>query len=346
MAERLILHIGAMKSGTSYIQNVLAANRPALAAQGYLFAGQTWGQQVRAVQDLAEHGGEGQQPLASNGPWNRLVREINAHEGTAIISMEFLGTRARRKITQLLETFPDTRVDVILTVRDLARSIPAMWQESVQNYGTETWPGFVEAVREGDRKTSRAAHWFWKHQGIGNMARRWSQLAGKDHFWLITVPPAGQPSSLLWERFKETAGIDASDFELEVRRNPSVGAASAFVLRALNERLKTDPLTKTAYQHHIKHGLAKTLLAHRDADEPKLGLSGEWVVRRGNREIEKLRGLELNVVGDLDELRPQPVIGVDAEAITAETQLDAALDGLEQLIRAQVQPEDPPPAQE
>lgn len=341
MAERLILHIGAMKSGTSYIQNVLAANRPALAAQGYHFAGPTWRAQVLAVLDLAENGAEGQEPLAPNGPWNKLARDINAHDGTAIISMEFLGTRARRKITQILETFPDTRIDVILTVRDLARSIPAMWQESVQNYGTDTWPEFVEAVREGDRQNSRTARWFWKHQGVGNMARRWSDMAGKDHFWLITVPPSGQPSSLLWERFTETAGIDATDFQLEVRRNPSIGAASAFVLRALNERLKTDPLTKTAYQRHIKHGLAKSGLAHRDTNEPKLGLDGDWVARRGNREIEKLRGLDLTVVGDLEDLQPQPVAGVGAEAITAEAQLEAALDGLEQLIRTQVsQPED------
>lgn len=336
MAERLILHIGAMKSGTSYIQNVLAANRPALAAQGYLFAGRTWRAQVLAALDITEHGGEGQEPLAPDGPWNTLAREIDAHDGTAIVSMEFLGTRARRKITTILETFPDTRVDVVLTVRDLARSIPAMWQESVQNYGTATWPDFVEAVREGDRENSPTARWFWKHQGIGNMARRWSHLAGKDHFWLITVPPPGQPSSLLWKRFTETAGIDDTDFQLEVRRNPSIGAASAFVLRALNERLTTDPLTKNAYQRHIKHRLAKSGLAHRDVDEPKLGLDASWVVERGLVEMEKLRGLDLTVVGDIEELRPQPVPGVGAEAITAQTQLEAALDGLEQLIRTQV----------
>ncbi|MDN5893558.1 MAG: hypothetical protein L0H93_05980 [Nocardioides sp.] len=345
MAERLILHIGAMKSGTSFIQNVLAANREALAAQGYYFAGKNWRAQVLAVLDLTEHGADGQEPLAEDGPWNRLVKEVDAIEGTAIISMEFLGTRARRKIKLIMDSFPHTRIDVILTVRDLARTIPAMWQESVQNYAVDTWPGFVEEVRLGDREKSRAAHWFWKHQGIGNMARRWSDMFGKDHFWLITVPPSGQPSSLLWDRFVQTVGIDASDFDLSVRRNPSIGAASAFVLRALNERLKTEPLTKTAYQRTIKHGLAKRGLATRDVKEPTLGLDEPWVHERGKQEIEKLRKLDLKVVGDLADLTPQPVSGVGPDEITAEDQLGAAVDGLEQLIREQANPRRATPAE-
>ena len=134
MARRLVLHIGAMKSGTSFIQNVLSAHKDSLAADhDVLWPGKRWRQQVSAVQDLIERGGPGQEPMADDGPWNRIAAEVNDWSGDAIISMEFIGPREGRKIHQILDSFPDTDVQVVMTARDLARSIPAMWQESVQN---------------------------------------------------------------------------------------------------------------------------------------------------------------------------------------------------------------------
>ena len=63
MADRVVLHIGSMKSGTSFIQNVLGNNREALAEHGITFAGERWRDQVTAVQDLIAHGGPRQEPL-------------------------------------------------------------------------------------------------------------------------------------------------------------------------------------------------------------------------------------------------------------------------------------------
>ena len=41
MAERVVVHIGLMKSGTTFLQGRLDANREQLAAQGVLFPGPT-----------------------------------------------------------------------------------------------------------------------------------------------------------------------------------------------------------------------------------------------------------------------------------------------------------------
>ena len=60
-----------------------------------------------------------------------LVDEVNAWTGTAVISMEFLGPRSPEKIAQIRGCFPDTEVEAVLTCRDLARNIPAMWLESM-----------------------------------------------------------------------------------------------------------------------------------------------------------------------------------------------------------------------
>ena len=62
MADRVVLHIGSMKSGTSFIQNVLGNNGDALAEHGITFAGERWRDQVTAVQDLIAHGGPARSP--------------------------------------------------------------------------------------------------------------------------------------------------------------------------------------------------------------------------------------------------------------------------------------------
>lgn len=332
MAERLVLHIGAMKSGTSFIQGVLSANRETLAEQGFTFPGRRWRNQVSAVRDLMERGGKEQEPLAPDGPWRRMAAEVNAWEGTAIISMEFLGPRNAAKIKEILRSFPDTRVEAVLTVRDFARSIPAMWQESMQNGGTTPWEEFLEVVRTEDTNTKQGNS-FWRHQGTAGIARRWSSTVGKDRFTLVTVPPPEAPTSELWERFAAAVGLDPAPFDLQVRRNPSVGAASASVMRALNERLQSNPMPRQMYSRYVKHGLAKEGLASRKTADRMFELDEPWVIELGEREVQRLRDLDLRVVGSLDDLQPRPVAGVAPGSVTAEQQLEAALDGLAHVLK-------------
>ena len=49
---RVVLHIGAFKTGTSFIQDSLFLNKKALADRGVLVPGATWSTHSRAVRDL------------------------------------------------------------------------------------------------------------------------------------------------------------------------------------------------------------------------------------------------------------------------------------------------------
>lgn len=332
MAERLVLHIGSMKSGTSFVQNVLGENKERLADQGVLFAGPRWKFQVKAVQDLMHHGGPEQEPLDPAGPWRRLVEEINAWSGTAVVSMEFLGPRSPEKIAQIRESFPDTEVSAVLTARDLGRTIPAMWLESTQNGSTTGWADYLDAVRTEDRRTPAGRN-FWRHQAIPAIAQRWSTgLDGR--LTLVTVPQKGAPPGLLWERFAETIGVAADGVDLDVRANPSIGLATALVLLDLNRRLRgPDGDLPRNYDMYVKHHLAKRGLVLRQADEPRLGLDEAWVRKRGEQQVKRLRSDGHRVVGDLDELRPLPVPGVHADEVSAEDRLAAAVEGLDVMFR-------------
>lgn len=336
MAERVILHIGSMKSGTSFIQNVLGNNRAELGRHGVCFAGRRWRDQVLAVQDLIGHGGAGQPPLDPEGPWCRLVREVNAWPGTAVVSMEFLAPRVPAKI-RLIRDALEGEVEVVLTGRDLARNIAAMWLESVQNGSSVGWDDFLRAVRSEDRSVPVARN-FWNHQGLAAIARKWADVVGEDHFTLMTVPQKGAPAHLLWERFAQVLRLDPAAFELEVRANPSIGLATALMLRHLNEMLAQGQARGGAedlkyYDLLVKHLLTKRGLVERQAREPRLGLDERWVMKRGAEEVARLRRDDHQVIGDLDELMPRPVPGVHPSSVGAQDQLEAAMDGLARMVQ-------------
>lgn len=332
MAARVVLHVGTMKSGTTFLQNVVSANREPLRAQGVSFVGRKWREQIKAAQDAIEHGAAKQRPLAPDGPWARIVREIEEWPGTALFSVEFFGARKPSKIEQILGSFPGTDVTVVITVRDLARTIPSMWQESLQNGGTSTWDDYLRAVRAEDHRDDLSAS-FWRQQGVASMAKRWASVAGAANVVLITAPPKGAPSNLLWERYCQVLGVDPASCSLDVPANPSLGLASTLVLRALNEELAAAPLSRGAYHQKVKRALAKRGMARHRADEPTLGLDEPWVYERSAAEIEALRALGCPVVGDLGELTSYPVPGVHPDTVTVEQQLRAAVRGLEHTVR-------------
>src|SRR4051794_28014732 len=124
---RVVLHVGAMKSGTTYLQSLLFANQATLAERGVLVPGRSAGEQTHAVMDALGH--VGGKPHA--GAWDALLQEVRGHDGTSVISMEFLGPAVPAKVDRVLADFDE--VTVVVTARDLNRNLAAMWQETVQN---------------------------------------------------------------------------------------------------------------------------------------------------------------------------------------------------------------------
>lgn len=332
MAERVVLHVGLMKSGTSFLQEALRTNQEVLRDQGVLYPS-PWRRQVHAVRDVIGHGDGDQEPLDDDGPWRALVSEVRSWPGTAVVSMEFLGPRGPTKTRQILAELAPAEVEVVITVRDLARTVPAMWQETLQNRGTWTWDEYLAGVATEDRSTPGPGRAFWHRQDAPGITEVWQGAAGRENVALLTVPPPGAPPSVLWDRFASVLGVDSADLDLEVSSNPSLGLAALLVLRQLNERLasREQPLGPDQYERVVKQLLAKRGLAGRTGDT-RLGYRADWVAARGDQDIERLRELGARVVGDLEDLRCAPVEGREPGEVDAGQQLEAALDGLEFVV--------------
>ena len=330
MAQRVILHIGAMKSGTSFIQTRLGQNRDALKNQGVLFPGRSWHQQVLAVTDVLER----QRVGAANreGKWRKLLDEVAAWPETALISMEFLGPAGPKKVRTVLDGFPGAEVDVVMTVRDLNRCIPAMWQETLKNFRTWTLDEYVAAVQSSEAGPGKL---FWREQDTGAIARRWVNAVGRERFTLVTVPGPDAGPELLWERFAAAVGIAPASCPPVPSANESLGAASALVLRQLNQLLVDRGMEFKDYVPLVKHGLAKSVLGQQRRNEPAVGLEvSPWVEQRAKAIIEEFRALDVRVVGDLSDLKPVDVVGVHPSAVSTEEQLRAAIGGLAGLTEA------------
>ena len=198
MAEVVFLHIGAMKSGTTFLQSLMSANKSQLLAAGCLFPGASWLSQVRAAQDIVGAGKDPRLRAASAGAWEVLVREIAGHPGAAVVSMEFLSFAGSRRVRRMLASLAGTEVHLVLTVRDATATIPAHWQDLVRNGSTVSRPEFSRAVV---RSTGRHHHLdllsrddalrkFSQAQDLERILQIWSPHLRRQSYGFHRPPPA------------------------------------------------------------------------------------------------------------------------------------------------------------
>ncbi|WP_203336827.1 hypothetical protein [Nocardioides limicola] len=342
MANRVVLHVGAMKSGTTYLQSTLFANKATLASQGVLVPGRTWGQHSRATRDvLGRTDLPGRRSHA--GAWQQVLDEIDAWPGTAVFSMELMGSASPAGIRRVMGSFPHCQVEVVLSLRDLNRSIRGMWQETIQNGRSWTWPDYHAALKRGRPRVerapgdvTRASRTFWMQQNSVRLARRWADVAGG--VTLLTVPPPGAAPTVLWNRFAELVGFDPVGMVPGERVNTAVGAGSAEVLRALNAELDRRGRSFPWSARLRKKVLAKSVLAARRADEPQIGLPvADWVGEQAATMTSELKQLQPRLVGAWADLTPVDVPGIDPATVDQTHVLaaaEAALVGMHAAVAA------------
>jgi hypothetical protein len=332
VAHTVVLHIGAMKSGTSTIQHQLQYHHDVLGAQGFCFPGHRWRRQILGVLDVLDQQRDGQVVPGSEGAWQRLLDELAAHDGTGIISMEFLGPTPPDYIAKVVDSLRPADVQVVMTARDLGRNVPAMWQEGLKNRATWTWPEYLRDIASTEKPRTGHSRRFWRQMNYPFIAEKWLEVVGRDRFTLVTVPHPGSGPDVLWQRFCGVVGLDPSAFPPVVAQNVSLSAASAQVLRALNASLPED-LSLFHYQKVVKHQLAKQGLPGPSGPGDRIGFDADWVDQRADRQIMRLRDLGVRVVGDLEELRPVAQAGIDPTTCPPQDALDAAMEALTYLVK-------------
>lgn len=334
---KVFVHIGAPKTGTTFVQNVLWHNREQLAADGVLYPYERPHQHFEAMLDLRERAWGARPAGHSRGTWDMVAkRSVDWDGSTVILGNEILGGATQRQVGRLADSLASAEVHVIFTARDLARQLVSDWQEHIKHRHTLTLERFVDdLIEHGHDAPPPFGEMFWGLHDAAYVLERWARVIPADRIHVVTLPPPGAPRDALWQRFCSVTGLDPARYSLKVRRsNTSLGLAEAEVLRRVNLRVPKmrppdyDALVRLRLTGQVLNGSGGQIVL----PEGRM----PWVRSRSRAMIDALRDGGYDVVGDLDELLPRPEDHegyVATHAIRAKRMLPIAIKSTAMLLR-------------
>lgn len=346
MAARVLLHVGTMKSGTSYLQSLLWKNRDLLAERGLLLPG---GRRRGAHFHAAAVVTGAEDVLARLGPrdrdaWERLLRQTAATDGDVVISNESFANadaaQADRALRRLEEVAGE--VHVLLTARDLARQLPSAWQQAVKRGHPASLDEFWAAAAAEDSPTDP----FRLRYDASTILERWSVglPPSRVHLLVLPGPGSGAPRDWLWLETLRLLGIDPAGLDHEPERvNDSLGLVEVEVLRRVQASLPADRRDLDTFRW--TRGFAQDVLTGAGPGErfaPTAAMQ-EWAAHRSREMVDRLRAAPWHVVGDLDDLlsplapppgrHPGQEHGDEVAAVAVEALTRQLLLGMEQRDR-------------
>jgi hypothetical protein len=327
----VFVHVGAPKTGTTYLQQVLDANADELARIGGLVvADRMYGQHHAALDLRGIAPARGEDPRRA-GSWDRLARRVTESGQDAVISSELLAWAAEEDVAHARETLAAFEMHVVFTMRDLGRQLPALWQEEIKNNASFSYDTFLERLADPERP--RGPRDVWVGQDPRLALRWWGDGLPGECVHVVTVPPRDSDPRLLWRRFSTVLGVDPGAYPaVPEGANPSLGASQATLLQRVNAALPPG-FRQPSFLRFVKHGLVETSLTSAGKDA-QVAVPTEYldVVRARTDEITAYvieRGWQ--VVGDLAELTP--VETGPQSGPSPELMVDAAVEVIADLLR-------------
>lgn len=327
--KRVYLHVGAPKAGSTFLQETLWANRPALQEAGVGVPGVGSFEHYRASKDLRgdefdplEPGGDG------TGSWQELARKLrHRHEPVVVLSDELMCGLSTEQIERAVVSLAPREVHTVYVMRGLHDLLPSYWQEVVKHGGKRSYPKWVRAVlRDRERP-------FWQLEDAASVMRRWGAWVPPECQHLITLPPGSAGRHELWRRLASILGVEELSVAFpEAPSNRSLGLVETELLRQVNVELDGS-LERWQRSSLVREVLSGQILsASSEAGVP--ALPRELVAEVEARQVEIIDGVAevgCAVVGAFDDLRPQPA--GEAAPVPDDTQLlSVAVRGIARLL--------------
>src|SRR5215212_1945123 len=331
MADVVYLHVGAPKTGTTYLQDRLLANRNSLTAHGVSYPVGPQHDMFPAALDLIELSW-GEQRDQVRGEWAALVGRVRRAPGKALVSHEILAGATPAQVARAKRDLSGAELHVVYSARDLGRQIPAEWQDSIKHRQQRSFRRYLRQVQRAARHDPQL--WFWRAQSLPDVLERWTAGHPPERVHLVTVPQPGAPRDELWRRYCAAFRIDPSWApEDSDSTNASIGIEEIALLRALNKRLRKVGLDSTHYRRLVRQLIVHNTLARRP-DMRRVTLPPKaygWVGEIAEEWVTWVERAGIEVVGDLADLRPVPPAPgkwANPDKPRPRTITDAALDAL------------------
>ena len=295
MADRVFLHIGLPKTGTTYLQGVLWDNRDLVGKDGVVLPGAGHREHLWAALEV-----QGRKNLRRRGPrapgaWARLRDELDRSPGTGLITHEFFCGASRPQAERVVADLAPAEVHLVVTARHAAGMLAAGWQEMVKNGGTQR-------LDEIPRRKGPGSEFSWRTWDLHGVLKRWGEAVPPERVHVLPMPRKGEPADRHWRNFAEVVGL-SSEYPLPDRpANQSLGVVQVELLRRVNEHLSgfKGPTDRGRW---IRGYLAEGHLVGQPG-EP-FGMDDELVAecrRRSERAVRMIRRRGYDVVGDVESL--------------------------------------------
>lgn len=331
--QRLFLHIGVPKSGSTYLQSVLSTNRAALREHGYAYPFVTQEGMFHAAVEMAGVPARwGLDPDRIRGTFAHLLRRGRRLGGIVVLSHEIFGGATPEQIAVMKEMLSDFDVEVVISVRDLGRTATADWQERVKNGSPRSFQEYADQVLGRLAEFGPDSPDFWRPQNLRAVLDRWGALAPPERTHVVVCPPGGAPTDLLWRRFAEAVGLPAEAVDLgrvDIR-NESLGTAQIAFLRRVLDALD-GRIEQPWHALVTKRWFAQSLLSRTRSSKPATPPTVVATLAEvSQRWVDHVATGGYQVHGDLAELIPQdPPAEVRAPDDVTDAEM---LDGLPQVV--------------
>lgn len=328
MADRVFIHLGLPKTGTSYLQTILWSSRQRLRDDGLLLPGQERRDHLWASRVVREDPNLVQAPAKHRSSWKRLRKEIRAWDGSALLSHEFFAAASQEQATRMLADLQPAEVHLVVTAREPLGLFTASWQESLKNRRTTPLAAYARQVSDDPNVI-----WNWRTLDLRLVLQRWSGGLSPSRVHVIALDTHAERDAL-WHDFADLLGLDPTAYDLARSfSNESMGVVEAETLRRINEHLGS---FHSAFDRgvYIRTFLADERLVPRGGerfwpDETQI----EDCRRRGRRAVRYVRDKGFEVRGSLDTLlvpeelapRREPSSVTDAEVAGVAVELVARL---------------------
>jgi hypothetical protein len=329
VARTVFFHVGLPKTGTTYLQTLLWNNEEELRRQGVLLPGRSVREHLWASGVVREDPRLDRRGPDAAGAWDRLVEDIVAWPGTAIVSHEFFAAASAEQAARAMERLGAAEAHVVVTARDTVSLVTARWQEFVKNGSTVPIDDYP--VQE---ETAPEQEWDWGTLDLGDVLARWGDTLPPERVHVLTLPKPGMARDELWVRFARLVGIDPTACDTSgTVQNESLGVVEVELLRRVNADLE-DFTAALDRGNWIRGYLAQGKLVPRGGE--KFWPAPERVEQlraRGERSVDFVVKQGYDVIGDVEDLRTparleerrHPDSVTDTELVTAASATIAAM---------------------
>lgn len=326
------LHVGPPKTGTTFLQAMLHTHRTELRDEGVLYPHFQHNNRFLATLDARDQHTHRGKTYDAGGQWQRFVDRTKNFDGKVTFSNELLSAPHSGERPTALRALDSYDTHIILTARDPGRQLPSCWQQTLRHTATLTFHDYIAAINADGTTTAGRR---FEGQRLDRLIELWGAHLPADHIHVVVVPPRGADPLQLWSRFATLLDIEPERYAMPdgIRPNPSFSVAQIELLRRVSrvaeKRFEREERRKLIRRIYVRQVLPLTSSGRK----PMLpGYAHDLAHSIADVWIDAIRRSGVDVIGDVEELRPGDPAGDDPDTWDADEVIDHSAEAIIELL--------------